>query len=115
MAGIKSALKRVLDKKHIGFVRAMGTLEKSSLIKKGSVIGECRDADKCMELNPKFAIIELEDRGHITVYDYGSDIMIDNDLKCGDPCELQITSNYSAKWCKRHVSKSPVENVEETK
>ena len=85
MAGIKNALKRVMEHRNRGVVVAMGEIAMET------IQGEPE----------RYIIIELyNDKGRITVYDYGSDIKINKDIELNDDVILMITSNWSAEWQK---------------
>jgi len=84
MAGIKEAMKRVMEHRNRGEVVAMGEVSMET----------CRDEPE------RYIIIALRGKGKITVYDYGSDIKINENIKLNDEVILNITSNWSAEWMK---------------
>ena len=90
MAGIKEAMKRVMDKRHRGVVVAQGRLKECS----------CKENEGCSDCSKtEYVIIELlHDGGRITQYDYGSDLRISKKIKVGDSVILNIKSNYCAEW-----------------
>lgn len=107
MAGIKSALKRVMDSKNEGVILAKGVLHKEPELK--CACGEKEACHLCR--TTKFIIIRLEhDSGYITQYDSGSDIHIDQKLKVGDRTILMINDNWNATW-EPSNSKQPVEKA----
>jgi len=93
MAGIKSALKRVMDHRNVGTVVAKGKLSECDCHFK-----ECQVCDRC-QYPTNFIIIRLEhDKGLITQYDHGSDIRIYHNLKIGDRTILMLQDNWTAVW-----------------
>ena len=101
MAGIKEAMKRVMEHRNEGRVVAMGVLKECS----------CGEEEVCSECsNTKYMIVKLKPRskadkvaGHagiITVYDYGSDILIADDIELLDNIMLMIHNNWQAEWIK---------------
>ena len=88
MAGIKEAMRRVLERKHRAVVLTVG-----------SFVNKKSNYDH----RPyKFMILRLRHvEGFITVYEYaGGDISFEEGLMPDDPVQLEITSNYSAMWKK---------------
>lgn len=115
MAGITKALKRVSDGKNIGKVLALGFLTEphpNQNIFKDCTMGD-REKTKKIPDTPrtKYAIIQLDDGGCITEYDYESDVQISDKLKEGDDCILEIVDNYCAEW--RKLKKSQIKKVDE--
>ena len=95
MAGIKKAMKRVMDEKNLGTIVSIGEFYDRKFA--GTMEGE-DVVTKENELT-RFAIIRLDhDGGLITEYDYGSDIRLQKGLKEGDRCMLILEDNWSAKW-----------------
>lgn len=83
MAGIREAMNRVIEHRNEGRVLAKGNLKLDD------------------ETPTKYLIIKLEcDKSLLTVYDYGSDINIKDDINVGDKIALIISSNWSAEWQK---------------
>ena len=84
----------------------MGYLKECSCNSNPNSDGTCSEG--CSECGKtKYAIIQLDhDNGRITVYDYCSDIKIDNNVKVRDPVELWITGNYSAVWRPREFKEN---------
>lgn len=100
MAGIKEAMKRVMDGKNLGHVVAIGTL-------KEAVKCTC-DVDSTCELctETKYIIIRLEDGGLITQYDYGSDIHIAKNIEVRDYVILMILDNWNAEWQRMDLTRT---------
>ncbi len=46
----------------------------------------------------EYLILDFKDLGWETVYDYGSDLRFDKELKVGDTVELKLLDDYTAKW-----------------
>jgi len=90
MAGIKEAMKRVMDGRNTGIVVAKGRLKDC----------DCGENEKCTDCSSiEYIIIRLDhDDGLITQYDYGSDIHIADDIKKRDPVQLMINDNWNATW-----------------
>ena len=87
MAGIKEALIRVSEHRNIGRVLAMGKFQNSAQAfsnSKHRSSFENKGRTKLYAEAPptKYLIIQLKkDNGYITVYDYGSDIHIAENVK----------------------------------
>lgn len=106
MAGIREAMKRVMDGKNLGHVVAMGEL-------KEAVKCTCEEKSTCpLCKKTKYIIIRLEDKGLITQYDYGADIHIAKDVQVRDYVMLMIIDNWNAEWQKVDLSRN-VEYVKE--
>lgn len=107
MAGIKEAMKRVMDGRNQGVVIGKGEMnhafpvtEAGRLLTspKGYTSAGIKAAHEEIR-TVKYLIIELYwDRGWITVYDYGSDVHIADDLELSDRVELRINDNWNATW-----------------
>lgn len=90
MAGIREAMKRVMDGRNGGTVIGSGVLQRCN----------CDGSSKCVhcgELSVRYVIIELRDGGRITAYDEG-DIRLSEELELGMDVRLNITSNWTAEW-----------------
>jgi len=103
MAGIKEAMRRVLEKKHRGTILAIG-----------SFVHKKSNYDHRLY---KFMILRLRhDEGFITVYEYeGGDISFEEGLKIDDHVMLEITSNYSAMWKNERGHVEPISKPEPPK
>ena len=92
MAGIKRAMKRVMEHKNIGKIVAKGVLQ----------LCDCDNTEKCSQCGVcqiSYIIIQLDhDNGMITEYDTGSDVRFQPHLKLGDKVILMITDNWTAEW-----------------
>ncbi len=85
MAGIKEALRRVSDGLDKGLCLYRGVFEEYG--------------DLFPDTKIKFMIIELEEnKGIYTVFDYGGDVRISDDIKVNDYVRLGIFNNWNAKW-----------------
>lgn len=85
MAGIKEALRRVAEGKHFGHCVHKGEFEDKGRQLTGGFV--------------RFMIIRLESECEITtIFGYGSDIRISDEIKDGDAIELTILSNHCAEW-----------------
>ena len=93
MAGINSAMKRVMENRNVGTVLAMGTLY-------DGLKCCCKEGESCHVCKPaKFIIIKLKsDGGFITQYNGLSDIHIAPELEVGDEIILMINDNWNATW-----------------
>jgi len=96
MAGIKEAMKRVMDKKNVGHVEAIGILSKDYRYKIKCTCDDDEPCEQCVET--KYLIIRLVDGGLITQYDNGSDIHIASDIEVEDKVILMINDNWNATW-----------------
>lgn len=77
MAGIKNAMRQVIDHRDVGTCIALGETSFGS----------------------KFMIVNLRhDEGYHLVMDYGSDVSIDERIKVDTVVRLLVTSNWTAKW-----------------
>jgi len=94
MAGIKEAMKRVMDGRNEGVVVAEGYLKECDcdLVSRSTEL-QC---SKCKET--RYIIIRLKDEGLITQYDYGADIHIEKDASVRDKVMLIIDDNWNATW-----------------
>ena len=106
MAGIKEAMKRVMDHRNEGVVIAKGKLQEC-------LCGENEECSDCSKA--KYIIIRLDgynlvsedgkklcgSHGLITVYDYGSDIRISDDIEIMNEVMLMIRDNWTAEWVKK--------------
>ena len=99
MAGIREAMKRVMDGKNLGHVVALGELNEvaNCTCDGDSACSSCRKT--------KYAIIRLEDGGLITQYDYGADIHIAKDIQIRDYVMLMIIDNWNAEWQRMDLSR----------
>jgi len=98
MAGIKEAMQRVMDHKNTGKVLATGEFEE----------GGCGKPEPCPDcIKIKYMILRIEGNGKIydnnggekiTVYDYGSDIHINDKIEVGNSVMLNINDNWNATW-----------------
>jgi len=93
MAGIKEAMKRVAEHRNEGQVVAKGILKECN----------CSDNEGCSDCSDtKYVIIKLKsDNGLITVYDYGSDIQIADNIEVLDNVILVLNDNWSASWIRK--------------
>jgi len=96
MAGIKEAMKRVADHRNKGIVVAMGDLKECTC---GDGMG-CSDCSKTKYIIIKLIKDGFED-GFITVYDYGSDVEIADNIKISDKVMLVLKDNWSASWVRK--------------
>lgn len=100
MAGIKEAMERVVSHRNEGKCVATG------------IVRECVGDDGFSECsNTPYIIVRLngykETRGLITVYDYGHDIRIAENIKVLDQVILMIQDNWTAKWFKMEDISKP--------
>jgi len=99
MAGIKEAMQRVMDRRNKGKVVAKGKLKEYSDDKNNDIsyiIVQLAE-DPCKG-NHYGKIKSMS--GLITVYDCGSDVVIDGNIQVGDNVTLMIRSNWNAAWIK---------------
>ena len=89
MAGIKSAMQRVMDGKNKGYVEAMGCLKLSEQ-------KDWRRGEKPLD-GIKYIIVRLDDGGLITQYD-SSDVHIHDNVKLGCESLLVVNGNWNATW-----------------
>ena len=99
MAGIKEAMKRVADHRNKGIVVAMGDLKECTC---GDGMG-CSDCSKTKYIIIKLIKDGFED-GFITVYDYGSDVEIADNIK--------ISDKVMSLQCNVHIEK--ISNLQST-
>ena len=90
MAGVREAMKRVMDGKNLGTVVAEGYLQECGCEGEGTFCSDCK--------NIRYIIIRLLDGGLITQYDIGSDIHIADNIKVYDRAFLMINDNWNATW-----------------
>jgi len=80
MAGIQTAEKLMIENRNKGTCVAIGTL---------------------LNTKTKYIIVKIDnDGGMETVYDYGSDIRINNKILLGDRVMLTMLDKYRAEWGK---------------
>lgn len=104
MAGIKQALKRVMERKNEGTVVGKGRLKTCQCDSKKHPLAKCPHGNE----NAAYIIVRLKhDNGMITQYE-GTDIRISDSIQVGDKVLLMIMDNWSAKWiCRDAISKIP--------
>ena len=91
MAGIREAMKRVMDHRNEGRVVAKG------MLKECSCDGINEGCSLCADRVPYIIIRLKEDQGLITVYHQG-DILIDSSVEVGSDVILMIRNNWRAAW-----------------
>jgi len=100
MAGIKEAMKRVMDGKNLGHVVAIGDLNEA-------VKCTCDEGGTCEYCTKtKYIIIRLEDGGLITQYDYNGDVGIADDVEVKDYVVLMILDNWNAEWQRTNLTRT---------
>lgn len=82
MSGIKTVEEMNDYGLNKGFVLAKGDIVKSNL------------------KNTKYLIVDFNDNGWETIYDYGLDVKFDENINVGDLIELKILDEYNALWLK---------------
>jgi len=94
MVGIKEAMERVGSHRNEGRCVATGTIRDCV----------CTSDEKCSTCsNIPYMIVRLNGHGKcrgglITVYDYGYDVRINENIKVLDDVILVLQDNWSAKW-----------------
>jgi len=103
MAGIKEAMKRVMEHRNVGFVVAEGYLKECQCNENvGS--NEIEHCGECEKIH--YIIIRLKhDDGLITQYDYKSDIRISCNINVRDEVILMLNDNWNATWMRTKDTK----------
>ena len=104
MAGIKEAMTRVVEHRNKGLCVAKG------YVRECNCDGVTSGCSRCPNRIP-YMIIQLDERckadkavghgGRITVYDYGTDVIISDEIDVLDEVILVIRDNWTAEWIKQ--------------
>jgi len=93
MAGIKEAMRRVMDGRNTGEVVAMGTVNACTCKNNEGCSACCNESYR-----PPYIIIKLKDGGFITSFDFNGDVKIHPLVELHDKVTLMILDNWCAVW-----------------